>query len=424
MKKENSDNNESKSKILGENKELSVLEDFTKEQLISIIKKAIEKDKSFKQEIGCLISKNRDNFKKINEDEKNYSEYDTLWVEAEGIISKFNEFGGGDEEDEDIVYNNLDKIVELIKQEKLDEETKIEFMNNCFECYFWDNSDFEDLLRDSIFEVCDSKENWLLMIEKLKKSNSDYDLQCIMNIYKDKLNDDQSYLKIRMGKLHYGVDYLNLVDYYIKKREIEKAIETAKEGIEKGEGRIIDLIEFLLNFFIKNKDYENSLKYYILSFNEDPSLEKYKKIKQFCKKEDFKEVSKKLYESINDGRSREVKAEIDYFNGNYQLVFDYVKECESSFSYDETLNKWAQKLEPHFPEDVLKIYLNKVMHILEYKLSKEYSVAEYYIGRIEKICLEIIHNKKEWDRLILSLKQKSIKLPSFQRMLQKFEEKK
>ena len=105
--------------MLTENKELDILEDFTKEQLISTIKKAIGKDNSFKQEIMNLVEKNKDNFKKINEDEKNYSEYNALWDEAKEIISEFNEFGGGDDEEEEIVYNNLNKIVEIFQKEKL-----------------------------------------------------------------------------------------------------------------------------------------------------------------------------------------------------------------------------------------------------------------------------------------------------------------
>ena len=418
-----SNNDESKSKILVKNKELDVLEDFTKEQLISTIKKAINKNDSFKQEILELVNKDKDNFKKINEDRNNYSEYDALWYEAEPIINSFNELGGGDEDDEAIVYDNLDKIVQLFQSEKLDEETKIEFIDNCFECYFWGNSGFDDLLRDSAFEVCNSKENWQLVIEKLKRSNSDYDADCIIGIYKDKLNDDETYLKLRMADLYFGGDYYDLVEYYHKKNKIEKAVEIAKEGIEKGKGRISDLVEFLLVFYIKNKDYENSLKYYTLSFNEGPSLEKYNEIKRFCKNDDFDKISKKLYESINDGRSKEVKAEIDFINGDYQLVFNYVKENESGIFYGERLKNWTQKLEPHFPKDILKMYLKKIMHILEYKISKEYSVAEYYLRRIKEIYLEIINNKKEWDDLIYSLKQKSIKLPSFQKILQGLEEK-
>ena len=90
--------------------------------------------------------------------------------------------------------------------------------------------------------------------------------------------------------------------------------------------------------------------------------------------------------------------------------------------YDETLREWAQKLEPHFPKDILKLYHGKVMRILEHKLSKEYPAAEYYLRRIRHIFLTIFNNKKEWDVLLSLLKQKSLKLPSFQKMLNDVDE--
>jgi len=237
--------------------ENSKLKDFTKEQLIEIINKTANKNKSFKQEIEESVNNKQADF----EEENNYSKYCSLWEEAEEIISKFNEYGGGPEDEEDIVYKNLPEAVKLFNNSKLDKETKVEFINSCFEQYYHGNLGFEDLLRDSIFEVCSNKEDWLLVIEKLKRSNSSYDAKCIMEIYRDKLNDDETYLKLRMDKLHFGMDYYDLVKYYFKKNKIEKAINLANEGIDKGEGRIIDLIEFLLKYYTKNGDYENTPRY-------------------------------------------------------------------------------------------------------------------------------------------------------------------
>ena len=394
----------------------NILEEFTKEQLISMINEVNNKNPSFKQEIEESIDKNKTN----SEAKNNYSEYNALLGEAERIILDFDELGGGDEEDEEIVYDNLDKIVGLFQQGKLNEKTKKEFIEACFE-YYGGNSGFEDILRDSIFDVCTSKENWLFVIEGLKKSGSDYDTERIINIYKDKLNDDETYLKLRMNKLHFGMDYNNLVEYYHKKGDIEKAIATANEGIEKGEGRISDLIDFLLEFYFKKEDYDHILKYKILSFKENSSLEKYKAILKFCNKADSERVLNELQKIISIGRDEELKAEINYFNKDYPSVLEYVKNSFRYYFYEDKFRGWAQKLELHFLEDILKIYLNRVMPILEHKSAKEYSSAGYYLGRIKRISSNILHNKKEWDILLSSLKQKSIKLPSFQKMLQEVE---
>jgi len=391
----------------------NILKDFTKEQLISMINEINNKNPSFKQEIEESIDKNKTTFEAKN----NYSEYNTLLGESERIISDFDELGGGDEEDESVVYDNLDKIVGLFQQGKLNEKTKKEFIEVCFG-YYGGNSGFDDILRDSIFEVCTSKEDWMFVIEGLKKSGSDYDAECIINIYRDNLNDDDTYLKLRMNKLNFGMDYDNLVEYYNKKGYIEKAITTANEGIEKGEGRISDLIDFLLEFYSKKKDYENVLKYRLLSFEDNPSFAEYKEIIRFCNKVDSERVLNELQKIISISRDEELKAEINYFNGNYPPVLEYVKNSFGYSFYEDKFRGWAKKLELHFPKDISRIYLNRVIRILEHKLAKEYSSAGYYLGRIKIISSDILYNIKEWDILLSSLKQKSIKLPSFQKMLQ------
>ena len=395
------------------NMEKNILENLTKEQLTEIINKVSDKNESSKKEIEDYINKNKAHFEYAN----NHSEYSRLWDEAEEIISKFNEYGGGPEDEEEIVDDNLSGIVDLFTNNKLDKKTKIDFINGCFEQYYYGNSGFEDLLRDSIFEVCTTKEDWLFVIEKLKKSLSNYDAECIMKIYKDKLKDDKTYLKLRMAKLNFGMDYYDLVEYYHKKEDIEKAIAIAKEGIEKGAGRIIDLIEFLLRFYTENKDYKNILKYKIMSFKESPSFEDYVKIIKFSNHSDKNAALNELNMIINNSKDEELKAEINYFNGNYQQVLEYVKSYCEGFFYQEKFKKWAQKLEPIYPKDILRMYMERVKYILKFKISKEYTVAGYYLQRVKLIYLDIINDEKEWANLLDSLNRDSIKLPSFQKML-------
>lgn len=390
------------------------LENFTKEQLIKVISEASKKNKIIEKDIIKLAKKNKTLF----ENENNISKYNSLLGEAEVIISDFDELGGGPEENEEIVYNNLSEIVELFKEGKLGDETKKEFIENCFE-YYGGNSGFDDLLRDSAFEVCKNKNDWLYVIEKLKKSNSEYDKECIIQVYKDKLNDEGTYLKLRIPKLFYGTDYFDLVEYYDKKGDINKAVEIANEGIEKGHGRIIDLIDYLLKIYTKRKDEKNILKYKALSFKENPSLEKYID----ARKSDFKnnkEFSSEIDKITNSLGNSGLKAEIDYYNKDYKSVLNYIKGYVNSYS-DYLLKNWAQKLERYLPKDILSIYLEKVNRILVYKIAKEYPQAEYYLRRIEFIYLKIINDASEWNNLLDSLNKKSTKLPSFQKMLRSFD---
>ena len=133
-----------KTKIRQNNLQKDALKGFTREQLIATINDVANEVPSFKQEIEKSANKNKTRF----ENENNNSKYCSLWDEAEEIISEFNEYGGGPEEKEEVVYSNLQEIVKLFNQGKLSEEAKLEFINNCFEQYYYDNSRFEDLLKE------------------------------------------------------------------------------------------------------------------------------------------------------------------------------------------------------------------------------------------------------------------------------------
>lgn len=78
-----------------------------------------------------------------------------------------------------------------------------------------------------------------------------------MKIQREHLHDDEAYLQERMQILRYGMDYWDLVTFYLEKGDQEKALETAEEGILKGEGRLTELFEFLWEYFSKKGDILN-----------------------------------------------------------------------------------------------------------------------------------------------------------------------
>lgn len=121
------------------------------------------------------------------------------------------------------------------------------------------NSGFDDALIDLFFELCKEKEEWEYLVRKLNNRPSDWRKKLVMSIYKNHLNDDTRYLEERLKNLHYGIDYWELVQYYIGKRKKELALETAQKGIEKGEGRLTELYDCLIDHFSKLHD-DNALE--------------------------------------------------------------------------------------------------------------------------------------------------------------------
>jgi hypothetical protein len=55
------------------------------------------------------------------------------WSDAREIISEFNEYGGGFEDDEDEACSHLDSISDLIKEGNISTAAKLRFLDDAFE---------------------------------------------------------------------------------------------------------------------------------------------------------------------------------------------------------------------------------------------------------------------------------------------------
>jgi hypothetical protein len=127
---------------------------------------------------------------KVNEELIN--EY---WQNAEEIISKFNELGGGPEENEEEAYEWLEDISKLLTTGSLSSEARQYFIDDAMFEYQKHNSGFDDELMELFFEACKSDEDWEFLIQKLKEKPSKWDIKLIKEIYKEHLPNVDAYLK-------------------------------------------------------------------------------------------------------------------------------------------------------------------------------------------------------------------------------------
>jgi len=280
------------------------------------------------------------------------------WHDAKPMISKFNEYGGGpeDEVEECCVY--LNRIEKLAENGEISTEVKCEFLDELFEEYNVGNSGFEDRIIELCFILCKTKEEWQYFVKKLGEEPTDWRNGLIMSILKKHLKDDDAYLKMRKDDLHYGMDYWDMADFYIGKGDQKKAVEVAEEGLSKGDGNLTELLKFLSDHYAKSQDTAN--------------LER---IVQYAikKESDEREMLNRLFEYY--------KAQSDYENAKRALLkaFDYVEgaryipEVRSYVHYNKMkqfLNEadW-KKIEPKIikevkkkdPEDYLRICHDKNM---------------------------------------------------------------
>ncbi len=384
------------------------------------------------------------------------------WENARSIISEFNEYGGGHEDEEEEAYGWIDKISELIKEENLSADAKFRFLDDAFKEYNIGNSGFEDGLMDVFFDTCKSKEEWRHLVKKLEEKPSEWRRDLIMKIQKEHLHDDDAYLKIRMKDLKYGADYYDLALFYIKKKDTQKAIEIAEDGLIKGEGRISELLKFLsdhysksrdtanleriaqyalkeksdekvmqdrlFNYYNTQNDYENAKKSLLKAFEyvkaagyiaEVRSYAHYNKMKQFLSEKDWKNIEPKIIREIREKDledylriclDKNMKKEVMHI-----LLNSPKKQSRIGFMYEPEydFDEFANQLKKDFPEEIIKYYWQKAYRNISGGNRNTYHTAANYLTKVKDLYINQLKEENKWNQRFASLKAEFRKRPAF-----------
>jgi len=373
------------------------------------------------------------------------------WEDARSIISEFNELGGGPEEDEEEAFGYLEKISGLIKEGDLSTAAKLEFLDEAFEEYNIHNSGFEDGLMEIFFDICQTKEEWEYLVKKLDEYPSEWRKERIMIIQREYLHDDEAYLQERMKFLLSGMDYWDLVKFYVKKGDLEKALEKAEEGILKGEGRLTELFEFLWEHFSKKEDtaslerlvqtalsrnteqknmldrlfeyyrakgdYESAKAAILKSFEfvRRQYYAEYKKLKGFLKVPDWKSIEPEIFDKIKDENFHDY-LRICLDKGMKDTVLKSIlKPPKNRFGYstEDDYDEFADKLANDFPEKIIEYYWQKAYRNIPNGNRKTYSTAAKYLGKVKDIYIDVLNDEAGWVKRFSDMKSEFKKRPAF-----------
>lgn len=375
------------------------------------------------------------------------------WEDARSIISEFNELGGGPEEEEEEAFGYLEKISGLIEEGSLSTAAKFEFLDEAFEEYNIHNSGFEDGLMEIFFEICQTKEEWEYLVKKLDEHPSNWRKERIMNIQREYLHNDEAYLQERMQILTYGMNYWDLVKFYVEKGDPDKALETAEEGILKGEGRLTELFEFLWEYFSKKGDTANlerlvqtalsrnteeknmldrSFEYYRLKgdyehakdvllrsfkFARQQYYAEYKRMKEFLKACDWKSIEPEIFDKIKE------KDFYDYlriclYKGMKETVLESILSLKPPYSrfsssHENGFDEFADKLTNDFPEKIIEYYWQKAYRNIPGGNRKTYHSAVKDLEKAKNIYIYVLRNEDGWAKRFSDLKSEFKKRPAF-----------
>jgi len=434
------------------------LESLNSNELIKLIMNLIQRERQARLHVLEWFEQNCDTYKKAsnsNKKSKSQKIHDELlfeyWNKAQCIISEFNCYGGGPDEEEEEVYEWLEKISDLIKGDNITPEAKHRFMDTAFVEYDAGNSGFDDGLMDLFFELCKEKNEWEFLVQKLNSRKSDWRKTLVMRIYRDQLNDDSRYIEERLKNLHYGMEYWDLVQYYIGKHNKKSALEIAQKGIEHGEGRLTELYDYLIDHYSKlqdndnlesiakiamqrkndksyvlerlftyytNRDYEKAKEKLILVYKTTQHkkyFEEYKRMKNYLSESDWEKIEPEIFDEAQKNN-----------------IHDYMSICLEKGMKDTVIktiisppmNQWgyasfsnfdlfAQKLEQEYPKEILEYYYKKGYSGIPNGDRKTYKEAVKYLGKVKAIYLKHLKDKDGWTHMLSKLLKEFKNRPAF-----------
>lgn len=350
-----------------------------------------------------------DNDKKQIYEEEFYSHFSRVCE----ILEEFNKYGGGPEEEEDEAYGELEEIKELFQKQKLISKLKREFFDKMFFYYDWDNSGLSDIIMDAVFETASVDDDWRYIVKKLeaKKQDSNWRKEMIIGICKDHLKDEEKYLELRQKNLEQGRDYYDLIDFWHKKGETEKAVRLAEEGIEKCGSGSSELLEYLFKRY-KKQDYSKALDYLKKIYIDQSNFDNYKRLKKFSREKDWDEIDEWCRNVLAKEKEFHELARIDEFNKNYDKILAYILSSQKNDWGDWNdygKEEFAEKLIDKYPAELLPFYKRKVDKNVNNMGRESYKKAVGYAKKVQEIYCKHLKLENEWLEYINAIRQQYIK---------------
>lgn len=272
-----------------------------------------------------------------------------------------------------------------------------------------------------------------------------------MNIQREYLHDDEAYLQERMQILISGMDYWDLVKFYVEKGDRKKALETAEEGILKGKGWVTELFEFLWEYFSKKEDTANleRLVQTALSRNTEQknmldrlfeyyrskgdyerakdallrSFEfvgkqyyaEYKRMKGFLKTTDWESIEPEIFNKIKEKDFHDY-LRICLDKGMKETVLKSILNPPKNrfgYSIEIDFDEFADELIYDFPKEIIEYYWQKAYRNISGGNRKTYSSAVRDLEKAKNIYTDVLRNEAGWIKRFSDLKSEFKKRPAF-----------
>lgn len=399
----------------------SLIGKFDKKQLQELIVYIVSVNESAKELLLDYCQKKEADVKTDNHTLIIESKIRQYWKNAAQIIEEFDMYGGGPESDEDDACSMLENMMKLLEDNEVSWIVRKQILDEMLGFAASDNSGFTDYLMDIAVIMCTNKQENIYLADFLVQNANSYYRGLAAKIYLEN-GEEQKFIESKKANLHYGSDYLELAAYYKKHNDKETALKIVLEGLDKADGRLDEIYEYLFRYYENNENeaaleklYAQSEKknrdqdtitelmhqYYqkkgdygkqketllkLLSCCDVRELRKlYQKCGQELSNEDF---SKEESAILNTIKKRDLSVYFDILmdKGEKKEVIEYITQHQQyeGWGLDQG-HYFSKRLSDEYPREVVDMYWKEVDFYVSLGKEKNYDHAVSVLIEIRRI---------------------------------------
>ena len=337
-----------------------------------------------------------------------------LWMELEPDLSELDEYGGGDYGTVDHIGTLLYELSEKLRKNRIPHDYRQELLDEVFPYIRSGNAGLDDDLYEVAYAACYDDDDLRDLAERFEAIGRDWPLDHARRIYRE-IGDHEKYLKLRSRKMEYGADFHDLATFYWETGNKAKAIETAKEGLKNGEGRMDELRSFMME---RAKKSGNRSEYLELQFSQATdmlTLKDYKAFKKMCNKKEWADYEPRLLKELKKAWDVE-RLKIHIFRKEYDKAITLLTKTrypETRYGESETL-KIATKLEQKYPEEILSFYMSGLGNLNYTFDRKTYAGKALVMAKVRHMWVDVMKTPEKWENFGRKVKEMNLKRTAFQ----------
>lgn len=332
-----------------------------------------------------------------------------LWSEIEPDLAELDDYGGGDDETRDDVGSLLYELATKLQKDSVPRADRRALLDKVLPYIRSGNAGMDDFLYDVAYAACRDDEDWRDLAERFESLGQDWPIDHARRIYR-RLGDREKYLALRNRRMKYGADYHDLATFHWQEGERQRALEVARTGMLKAEGRRDELRAFLAKRAKESGDTQAYLELQFAQAIGPLTLASYKAFRKLCTAQQWAVFEPRIVDAMRETHDEE-QIKIHMHRGERDRAVRVLTEMhypDTRFAGGHIL-RVAGQLGREYPEQILAFYLSGLPKYSWNATRETYARWADVVGKLRRMWLDVLKSPATWNTFAKQLKSANAK---------------